>query len=1385
MAEGTAQATGATAGDGDRALRFRVLGPLQVVDADGRLVDIGGSKPRLVLVQLLLNPNRIVSTDALVDALWGEDAPPTARRSLQSHVAKLRAALGGDEGPLRSQPPGYVLAVDAEQIDLWRSEALTREARRLLTSDPRRALQLSRLAGQHWNGEPLADLAGHDPLVPLRRRLDQMRLDVTEVELDAELAVGDSGAVVDRLESLVLERPEHEPFWARLMTAYYRLGRQRDALEAYDRARAALLDALGVDPSPELQRLEVAILNQAPEIDLGPAETCPYKGLASYQRDDARRFCGRDDLIAELVDAVRAASFVVVVGSSGAGKSSVLRAGLVNAIETAELGPRREAAIITPGATPMRSIYQVSRSADVIVVDQFEELFTLTEDEAVQREFVRVLLASRTDDERRVVISLRADFYGSCMNIPELAPLLARRQVVVGPLTERELRTAITRPAQQAGLDVADDLVDAIVAEAADHPGALPLVSHALVETWERRSNDALTLDAYREAGSIAGAIARTAENVFGSFTAGQRLQAERLFLRLVEPGEGAAHTRRMVPFGQLEGSSIDRAVIDVLVDARLLTADAEGVEIAHEALIQAWPRLSEWIDDDREGIRLQRHLTTAASAWSELGRDEGELYRGARLATALSWISDTAPDLSNVEGEFVAASVELSEKQLRQQQRANRRLRVLVAASIVGVVIAAVGTTLAIGAARDAERRRTEAEAARLVATISSRDDLPEATVLQLAVAAHRLASTPVTQGLLLNSMESQAGLVSQGQVVAHPVGDAPISSTGGAVLALDENVLGAVLDATTLDARVRNRHALAAVVDTGDRLVAVEGSGSGPSELQILDLETGEPLGPPLMAGASKLRLAPDGARVAVIRDGDGESGDQVAIVDVASGRDLVTLEIPAASEMGRIAFSPDGQYLVGTVDRTRAGVWDTDTGEQVASPEAGVSSMITRVAIAPSNAVLALGRESGQVEIWATEDFSQWEQLETLSTHRERVTWLDFDADSRMVVSTSDDGTAILWDATTGETITAPLAFNGAPAAITFFRPSSSTRLVTIDSRNATWEWDLQRSGGLRGTLPGVNLGASLADSPATSVLVADGFDLTLHDLVAGEATHVSSDASRPTVLGVAASADGRRAVVVRDDGRVDLVDVASGAVVEAFDIPARDDTDPVMIAVNHDGSRVAYPTADAQIVIVGGDRAVERIGVGLWRRDLQALDINRDGSELVFSTTAGEAIWYDLEGIPAKPIAGRGEGYDAQFLADGRVAVVGDAGIQVVDPRSSDAPRSIAVGVGARRVAIDPTGGLLATRQGSGEVRLWDAASHFAIGEPVRVSADTGPIAFSSDGRFLVVAGREEVAWFDVRVSEWPRFACSLVGDAALSRDEVSKLLASEDVTEGCA
>ena len=1402
-------------GETGHRLQFHVLGAVQVLDPDDAAIDVGGSKPRLVLVQLLLSPNRVVSTDALVDALWGEDPPPTARRSLQSHVARLRAALGGDAGPVVSQPPGYVLRVDEEQIDLWRSEQLVREARAVLASNPRRARDLARRARQEWTGQPLADLVAYDQLAAQRRRLDRLGLDLIELEVDAELAAGDLVEVIHHLESLVLDRPEHEPFWARLMTAHYRLGRQSDALETFQRARTALVESLGIDPSPELQRLEMAILGQAAELDNVRGEACPYKGLASYQLDDADLFYGRDQLVAELLDAVRASSFVVVVGKSGSGKSSALRAGLVNELETRKLDGIRHPCVITPGTAPLRSIYQVPRLVDLVIVDQFEELFTLTDDEATQREFVRLLLTRVNDGTGRVVVSLRADFYGHCTQLAELAPLLARRQVVVGPLTEQELRAVITRPAEKAGLVVASELVDRIVTEAADRTGALPLVSHALVETWHRRTDGQLTLDGYRDAGSIAGAIARTAERVYDSFQPGQRVHVEHLFLRLVEPGDGTDHARRKVPYAQLEGSSIDREEIDLLVDARLLTAGTEGIEIAHEALIVAWPRLRSWIDDDRDGIRMHRHLTSAATAWDELGRDEGELYRGARLSAVLSWVGDAAPDLSDLERDFIDAAVAMSDTHLRQQMRTNRRLRILAAASIAGVVVAAVGIVLAISKANDADRRRAQAEAAQLVVTTRAHPELSNSAELQLAVAADHRASTLATQSLLLDAIGRDPGFTPRGNLGVELTGSPPVSSTGGVLLGMDNNAVVVVIDAKTLEfrpnqVRLLRPGTLVAVVDTGRRLLGVSAT------LETVDLATGRTVGPPpgvtLPAGPPEVGLSPDGTTLAVANDSD-QSGTQggITLYDVATGRRRLIMDPLGGGSFSKVTFSPDGRYVLAVVDDSRAAVWDTTTGKgDFASPSAEPVT-ITRMAMAPSSKLIAVGRQDGSVEMSTVDELGSWNPPRVLvSPHRDEITWIDFDSHGAHMVSTSRDGTAAVWDTTTGKLAARPRGpFPESLNAATFFRPDTSTNLVTIVANGRILEWDMRQDAPLSTTVPGVNIGAPVSASPGNRVLVSTPTGATAYDPSDGTHQDLPQFATSDTppglvgagraITGIAVSADGTRFVAVYDDGRLELRDAASGDLVTAFRRPAHPaayyrlppPSEP-MITLNRGGTRVAYQDALDQIDVVDDKgRYVDTIDpfrlsfvldFPTTPRALQALDLNDEGSEFVVSTNFGEALWFDANGVNASQIAPSGKGYDARFVSGDRVETIGGGEVQIIDPRTREAIPQFSVTKDATRLAVDRTGRLFATANGTG-IQLWDAASATSIGAalPIRDLSSAPPIRFSADGHYLLVSGSEESTWINVWTQDWAQIACRLVTEP-LSPAE--RALASLGQSEPC-
>ena len=393
---------------------------------------------------------------------------------------------------------------------------------------------------------------------------------------------------------------------------------------------------------------------------------CPFKGLASFEFIDAAYFFGRERLIAELVARAVGAPLLGLVGPSGSGKSSLVKAGLLPALAAGVL-PGSAAwrrIVIRPGEHPMRELAYLDLGGgggSVLVVDQFEELFTACRDEQERVAFVDALVAvaDRRDGDGLVVVAVRADYYGRCAGYPALAKLLAASHVLVGSLDARELRRAIERPAARAGLQVDREVVDAIVADVEGEPGALPLVSSALLELWQRRDGRRLRYGTYEATGGVRGAVARLAESAFAELDPVQQQVAREVLLRLAADGPGGEVVRRRVELAELhaEGEGEIRAVLELLADRRLLTLSATSVEVAHEALLREWPRLRGWLEADAQSRRVHRHLAQAAADWQERGRDRADLYRGARLAIAREWRASHPDELRATERDFLDAS--------------------------------------------------------------------------------------------------------------------------------------------------------------------------------------------------------------------------------------------------------------------------------------------------------------------------------------------------------------------------------------------------------------------------------------------------------------------------------------------------------------------------------------------------------------------------------------------------------------------------------------------------------------------------------------------------------------------------------------------------------
>ncbi|MBQ1023924.1 XRE family transcriptional regulator [Micromonospora sp. C95] len=521
----------------------------------------------------------------------------------------------------------------------------------------------------------------------------------------------------------------------------------------------------------------------------------PYIGLAAYQVEDADRFFGREALTDTLLTLVDERPFAGVFGASGAGKSSLLRAGL--AART-----RRTPMIVTPGADPIAELAVavagladepadrvreelaadpqalrgwLTRAADdlLLVVDQFEECFTLCDDDG--RHWLVRALTSAAGAHSRVVVGVRADFYGHCARHPELVAALHRAQVLVGPMSAEEFRAAVTEPATRAGAALETALVARLVSDVAGQSAALPLVSHILAEMWRRRRGMLLTLTGYEDAGGIKHALARTAEQTFDELGEPERAAARQLFLRLVAPGDGTEDTKRRVRRADLD---VSEALLDRLAAARLISIGRDSVELIHEALLHAWPRLVGWIDRSRDDLRTQHRISEATTVWEAHGHDPDTLYRGARLEQAVR-LRDR---LNRRERAFLDAASAAAQARAAAEQRTTRRLRRFAAVLTALTVLLTGAVVVAVTAQREATRQRNEAmslramDAARGLLAARPRD------AQALAMAAHRVAPSDETRSMLVLAHAAATATSLGGGYVTTPGRFATTNEAGGA---------------------------------------------------------------------------------------------------------------------------------------------------------------------------------------------------------------------------------------------------------------------------------------------------------------------------------------------------------------------------------------------------------------------------------------------------------------------------------------------------------------------------------------------------------------------------------------------------------------------------
>jgi WD40 repeat protein/class 3 adenylate cyclase len=842
----------------------------------------------------------------------------------------------------------------------------------------------------------------------------------------------------------------------------------------------------------------VAELAEAEAVDMAPVDVdCPYKGLAAFEAQDAEYFFGREELVAELTARLAGTQFLAVVGPSGSGKSSVVRAGLLPAVWGGALPGSGEwrTMVITPGARPLNELAMrlsvlgddrvtamlqdleadhralelaVRRAlADepdqvklLLVVDQFEEIFALCREEQERQQFIDALLYAVEAEEGRTVVvpTIRADFYGRCADYPQLAAHMSDG-LLVGPMSEGEQRAAIERPAAVAGLSLEPGLADMILDDVAGEPGALPLLSHALLETFGRRRGATLTLSGYTASGGVAGAIAQTADTVYEGLEPEEQALARSIFLRLTELGEeGAQDTRRRVAPSELvrqeEEAPAVEALLRTLAGARLITtgggpvlSGAEGtVEVAHEALIREWPRLRGWLEEDREGLRIHRHLTDAAGEWQRLGREPGELYRGARLAAAGEWAQEQGAVLNPLEREFLAASRELEEREeaereaqrqreleaaralaTEQERRAEEqaqaagrlRRRALLLAGAMGVAV--ILAVLAFFAFRQATENASAAQVASTQA-VSERNAAETAQALesdQRATAVAEGWARATSQALA----EDEARARATQEAIA--VAEADARATAQAVaeeeraIALDQKQTTlarelAFASANSLDTNPERGLLLALEAVKAKRIVeSTNAVHQALPELSVLrSLRT--------PGWVDDIDWNSDGTLIAMA----GDLGDRIILWDVANDRQAAELAFPVTTAGKDVAFSPDDRLVAasGTTGKADLTLWDAKTGEVlhtwVSQPgtQASFEGWSGEIAFSPDGDRVAVANLDGAPQVL---DVSSGAVVFRLEGHTSVADSLAWSPDGSLIATGDNypDGEVIVWDAGTG--------------------------------------------------------------------------------------------------------------------------------------------------------------------------------------------------------------------------------------------------------------------------------------------------------------------------------------------------------------------------------
>jgi WD40 repeat protein/transcriptional regulator with XRE-family HTH domain len=1234
-----------------------------------------------------------------------------------------------------------------------------------------------------------------DLLKYLRRRAH-----LTQLELSIE--VGYSEAQISRLE-------------------------QNQRLPDPTAVQALFIPALHLENETQLSTRLLELAHSARQEDTPTAGLPPYRGLLFFDEADAELFFGREALTAHLVGHVMALArdastrFLTVVGASGSGKSSLVRAGLAVALKRVGW----DVHLFTPTSVPLVTMASnlnwmntPGSERALILVDQFEEVFTLCRDELERINFIERLISLSREPSGKysVVIALRSDFYSHCAQYPLLRKAIAEEQEFIGQMTTEELRCAIEEPAKRGGWELEPGLVDILLQDVGAHrsyepePGALPLLSHALLATWQRRRGRTLTLQGYRASGGVRGAIAETAESVFtDQLNQTQQELARDVFLRLTELGEGTEDTRRRATLSELARQPAEtvllRGVLNTLAEARLITLNENSAEVAHEALIREWQRLHGWLTQDREGLLLHRHLTESAYEWETRRHDPSDLYRGARLAQAREWAADNEERLNDLERSFLANSIEQEEHDALERE-ALRQRELMVAQELLKVqsrvasqfrqrfFFLASAFTLAITLVvvvvffwRQASQNALEARSREIAsAAINNLADDPERSIL-LALQAIKTSHTVEAENALHRSiMESRLRLVlhHDGEVwsVAYsPDGRLIGTASQDKTARIWDSATGKLL--LTLKGHTASVNGIAFSPD-GKQVATC----SDDHTAKVWDSTTGKLL--LTFSGHTdrvyRITFSPDGKYLATT------SEDQSAkIWDAFTGRELLTLT-KDGEVFYDISYSQDGKRIVTSDENMETSksilrVWDADTGKELL--DLPIDGGYPRgVAFSPDGTRLAAidaGISNGKVWDAATGKVL----LNGLPDPKNGLLDITFSSDGKLAASGGYDQKARIWDVTNGRVLYTLIGHTN-PIQGVAINPDR-TRLATASWDHTVRVWDITPATEAF-FIPGLPNGTHpMALSPDGSQILSldpNANAVTIQDRISGKELYTLKISSSRGGPRISYSPDGKMFATISINGQDLIVDSKTGKQVATT---SDSSSFPTSLNFSPNGTVIAtgHEHGEINLVDVKSGRVIQTLqgpppdsDLNNFGYSINSLTYSQDGSRLISGDDRGVVIVWDVksgEKLMTTALKEDDLSYSSRTInwvdssPSGKyVAVASQLKSASVFNASTGKVFLTLKGhtAGIPFIRFSPDGRLIATSSEDGTTGLWDATT----GENILILPISGYISFLHDGKELAIGTGSGVYGFVLPINDLVALAKTRV-TRTLTTDECQQYL----------